>query len=50
VPWLIEEPDWRERDDEDDEEGTSFDAEELQGLAESLGLRFSDPEDPEYFE
>jgi len=49
VPWLIEELDWREPN-EDDEEATSFDAEELRGLAEALGLRFSDPDDPEYFE
>jgi hypothetical protein len=50
VPWLTEDPDWREPNDEDDEEAASLETEELKRLAESLGLRFSDPEDPEYFE
>lgn len=50
MPWLIEEADWRERSDDQVEEVPTLEADELRALAESLGLRFPDPEDPEYFE
>lgn len=50
MPWLSEEPGWDEATDQATEESDEDEPRRLRVLAESLGLRFPDSEDPDYFE